>query len=56
MSNIFGKHFKNDVLDKMEDAAVLKINGRIAFSTDSFVVTRWNLRAAILASSVFAAR
>ena len=39
MSNIFGKHFKNDVLDKMEDAAVLKINGRIAFSTDSFVVT-----------------
>ena len=23
----------------MEDAAVLKINGRIAFSTDSFVVT-----------------
>ena len=39
MSEIFGKHFKNDVLDKMEDAAVLEINGRIAFSTDSFVVT-----------------
>ncbi len=39
MSNIFGKHFKNDILDKMEDAAVLEINGRIAFSTDSFVVT-----------------
>lgn len=39
MSNIFGKHFKNEVLDKMEDAAVLEINGKIAFSTDSFVVT-----------------
>lgn len=39
MSNIFGKHFKNRVLDKMEDAAVLDIQGKIAFSTDSFVVT-----------------
>jgi len=39
MSSIFGKYFKNDVLDKMEDAAVLKINGKIAFSTDSFVIT-----------------
>ena len=39
MSAIFGKYFKNDVLDKMEDAAVLNINGKIAFSTDSFVVT-----------------
>ncbi len=39
MEKIFGKHFKNEVLDKMEDAAVLEINGRIAFSTDSFVVT-----------------
>ncbi len=39
MKNIFGKHFSNDILDKMEDAAVLDISGRIAFSTDSFVVT-----------------
>ncbi|MCB6992235.1 hydrogenase expression/formation protein HypE [bacterium 210820-DFI.6.37] len=39
MSSVFGKHFKNSVLDKMEDAAVLEINGKIAFSTDSFVVT-----------------
>ena len=39
MANVFGKYFKNDILDKMEDAAVLDINGRIAFSTDSFVVT-----------------
>lgn len=39
MKAVFGKYFKNDVLDKMEDAAVLEISGRIAFSTDSFVVT-----------------
>jgi len=39
MSDIFGKHFKNQVLDKMEDAAVLEVGGKIAVSTDSFVVT-----------------
>ncbi len=39
MQAVFGKYFKNDVLDKMEDAAVLEISGKIAFSTDSFVVT-----------------
>ena len=39
MKDIFGKHFSNDVLNKLEDAAVLEISGRIAYSTDSFVVT-----------------
>lgn len=39
MSSVFGKHFKNSILDKMEDAAVVEVNGKIAFSTDSFVVT-----------------
>ena len=45
MGEIFGKHFKNQVLDKMEDAAVLHLpagtdgSARIACSTDSFVVT-----------------
>ena len=39
MSDVFGKHFKNETLDKMEDAAVLNVGGRIAVSTDSFVVT-----------------
>ena len=39
MGQIFGKHFSNDILDQMEDAAVLQVNGKIAFSTDSFVVT-----------------
>lgn len=39
MSSVFGKYFANEVLDKMEDAAVIKVNGKIAFSTDSFVVS-----------------
>lgn len=39
MQSIFGRHFSNAILDKMEDAAVLDIQGKIAFSTDSFVVT-----------------
>lgn len=39
MQSVFGKYFKNDILDKMEDAAVLNVSGKIAFSTDSFVVT-----------------
>ncbi len=39
MKDIFGKHFSNQVLDRMEDAAVLEVEGKIAFSTDSFVVT-----------------
>ncbi len=39
MKNIFGKYFANEVLDRLEDAAVLSVNGKIAYSTDSFVVT-----------------
>jgi len=39
MAQIFAKHFSNSVLDRMEDAAVLDLSGRIAFTTDSFVVT-----------------
>jgi hydrogenase expression/formation protein HypE len=39
ISNIFGKYFKNDILDRMEDAAVLELgSSKIAFTTDSFVV------------------
>ena len=38
MRDIFGKHFSNDVLDCLEDAAVLEISGKIAYSTDSFVI------------------
>lgn len=39
MEKVFAKHFSNEVLDRMEDAAVLDISGRAAVSTDSFVVT-----------------
>ena len=39
IGSIFGKYFSNPVLDKMEDAAVVEGAGRIAVTTDSFVVT-----------------
>jgi hydrogenase expression/formation protein HypE len=39
INEIFIKHFGNKVLNKLEDAAVLKVNGKIAYTTDSFVVT-----------------
>ncbi len=38
MKSIFGKYFSNEILNRMEDGAVLNISGKIAFSTDSFVV------------------
>ena len=56
MSDIFGKYFNNEILGRMEDAAVLSVrdsvsgeNGstgpsRIACSTDSFVVTPLEFR------------
>jgi hydrogenase expression/formation protein HypE len=38
--DIFAKYFKSDILDRMEDAAVLTLPSRhVAFTTDSFVVT-----------------
>ena len=39
MKEIFGRHLGNPILDRMEDAAVLEVGGRIACSTDSFVVS-----------------
>lgn len=36
---IFAKEFASDTLDKMEDSAVVEGSGRIAVTTDSFVVT-----------------
>jgi len=38
ISNVFYKAFKNEILQKSEDAAVIE-NGKLAFSTDSFTVT-----------------
>ncbi len=37
--DIFLKNFDNKILGKMEDAAVLQVKGKIAYTTDSFVVT-----------------
>jgi hydrogenase expression/formation protein HypE len=39
INDIFLKYFDNEVLNKLEDAAVLNIKGKIAYTTDSFVVT-----------------
>ncbi|MCD7722665.1 MAG: hydrogenase expression/formation protein HypE [Clostridiales bacterium] len=39
ISNIFARHFNNDVINLMEDAAVLPGSEKIAFTTDSFVLT-----------------
>jgi hydrogenase expression/formation protein HypE len=37
---VFEKHFNNEILSRMEDAAVFDLPaGKIAFTTDSFVVT-----------------
>ncbi|WP_310441715.1 hydrogenase expression/formation protein HypE [Sulfurimonas sp.] len=36
--DVFYKAFKNDILDKSEDAAIIH-NGELAFSTDSFTVS-----------------
>jgi hydrogenase expression/formation protein HypE len=38
ISKIFYKAFKNEILEKSEDAAVIE-DGRLAFSTDSFTVS-----------------
>ncbi len=35
----FAAHFHNPVLDRMEDSAVVEGSGRLAMTTDSFVVT-----------------
>lgn len=39
ISDLFYKYFKNDILIQAEDAALLDIDGKIAFTTDSFTVS-----------------
>jgi hydrogenase expression/formation protein HypE len=39
VKDVFLKHFHNDALGRLEDAAVLELSGKAAFTTDSFVVT-----------------
>ncbi len=38
IKELFYENFKNDILIKAEDAAVININGKTAFTTDSFTV------------------
>ncbi len=38
ISNVFYKAFKNDILERSEDAAIIE-DGKLAFSTDSFTVS-----------------
>ena len=37
--DLFYQYFKNDILIKAEDAAVLEVGKKIAFTTDSFTVS-----------------
>lgn len=39
IEDIFASRFQNKVLERMEDSAVVKGSGRLAMTTDSFVVT-----------------
>jgi hydrogenase expression/formation protein HypE len=39
ISELFYKHFENDILLKAEDAAILEVERKIAFTTDSYTVT-----------------
>lgn len=39
VKNVFMKHFAGETLSRMEDAAVIELHGKAAFTTDSFVVT-----------------
>ena len=38
INSVFAKNFSNEILNKMEDSAVVKSSGKIAITTDSFVV------------------
>ena len=44
IDNIFAKEFDNDTLNEMEDSAVVPGSGKIAVTTDSFVVTPLEFR------------
>jgi len=39
VEQLFGKQLSNPILDRMDDAAVLEHNGRLAFTVDSHVVS-----------------
>ena len=51
IQQLFYANFDNDLLRQAEDAAVFEASGALAFTTDSFTVTRCFLKGAILANS-----
>jgi hydrogenase expression/formation protein HypE len=59
IKDVFAKKLGNNILNRMEDAAVLqmdlKSSGRMAYTTDSFVVTPCFSRAVTSAGWPFAA-
>ena len=36
ISDLFARHFSNDILNVMDDAALLNIDGPVAMSTDTY--------------------
>ena len=53
IDKVFLPAFANPILDRLDDQAVLDVNGtRLAFTTDGFVVTPIFFPAAILAGSL----
>ena len=39
ISDLFARHFSNDILNVMDDAALLNIDGPVAMSTDTYTET-----------------
>ena len=39
IKELFFRYFSNPILEKMEDASILNVNSKIAFTTDSFTVS-----------------
>lgn len=39
IEGIFYKHFRNEILEQSNDAAIFQSNGKLAFSTDSFTIS-----------------
>lgn len=39
IKGLFLKHFSNEILDKLEDASVFELSGKLAFTTDAFTVS-----------------
>lgn len=39
IKDMFLRHFSNNILDRLEDASILEISSKIAFTTDSFTVS-----------------